>query len=75
MPTDDLPQKTLREWREGKFLTQGELAAKVGVDPHSISEWENGRKVPQFKNWRLLAEALGIQPKQILFAKDGSVAA
>ena len=75
MPTDDLPQKTLREWREGKFWTQGELAEKVRVNPHTISEWENGRKVPQFSNWRTLADVLGIQPEQILFAKDDPAAA
>lgn len=64
--SSDLPRKTLREWRTGKYLTQEELAEKVGVTFYTISNWELGIKQPRFKNLRALAAALGIQPDQIV---------
>ena len=72
---DDLPRRTLREWREGKFWTQADLATRMRVDPHTVSDWETGKKEPRFSNIRLLAEVLGIQPEQIVFPKDSPVAA
>jgi transcriptional regulator with XRE-family HTH domain len=64
--SEELPRKTLREWRTGKYLTQEELAEKIGVTFYTISNWELGIKQPRFKNLRALAEALGIQPEQIV---------
>lgn len=75
MPTDDLPQHDLRTWRERKFLSQAELARRVEVDPHTVSDWETGKKEPQRRNIRKLAEVLGIQPEQIIFVKDDPAAA
>jgi transcriptional regulator with XRE-family HTH domain len=63
--SQDLPRKTLREWRTSKFLTQEELAVKVGVTFYTISNWELGIKQPRFKNLRALAAALDIRPEQI----------
>jgi transcriptional regulator with XRE-family HTH domain len=36
----------LREWRLRKGLTQGELAATLGVGQETISKWELGKKEP-----------------------------
>jgi transcriptional regulator with XRE-family HTH domain len=69
MNGDDVPHKTLREWRTSKFLTQEELAAKVGVTFYTISNWELGIKQPRFKNLRALAAALDIQPEQIVLVQ------
>lgn len=69
MAEDELPRKTLREWRSSRFLTQEELAEKVGVTYFTISNWELGIKQPRFKNLRALAKALGIQPEQIELTK------
>lgn len=67
--SEELPRKSLREWRASRFLTQEELGAKVGVTFYTISNWELGIKQPRVKNLRALAEALGIQPGQIVIAK------
>jgi transcriptional regulator with XRE-family HTH domain len=64
--SEELSRKTLREWRTSKFLTQEELAAKVGVTFYTISNWELGIKQPRFKNLRALAAALDIRPEQIV---------
>jgi transcriptional regulator with XRE-family HTH domain len=63
---NELERKTVREWRTARFLTQEELGQKVGVTFYTISNWELGIKQPRFKKLRALAEALGIQPEQII---------
>jgi transcriptional regulator with XRE-family HTH domain len=59
-------RKTLRQWRDAAYLTQGELADKIGVTLTSISNWEIGTKQPRVKNLRALAAALSITPDQII---------
>ena len=56
---------TLRELRMRRFLTQAELAEKVGVSESTIAGWEVGRKTPRLRNIRKLAEVLGIEPGEI----------
>ena len=58
--------KTLKEMREEKGLSIGELAIKAGVSPSTISRTENGlpiRKAAKVK----IAKALKICPKDIEF--------
>lgn len=57
--------KTIKQWREARYLTQEELARLVGVTFYTISNWELGIKQPRVKNLRELAAQLGIQPEQI----------
>ena len=38
--------KFILECRKDKKLTQSELAEKLGVTDKSISNWENGRNMP-----------------------------
>jgi transcriptional regulator with XRE-family HTH domain len=59
-------RKTIRQWRDAAFLTQGELAEKSGVTLKAIAGWEQGRAQPRVKNLRALAAALGITPDQII---------
>lgn len=63
---EELERKTIREWRNARFLTQGELAEILGVSYFTISNWELGIKQPRMKNLRALAGALGIHPGQII---------
>ena len=37
----------LRHLREGRGLTQGELAALLGIDIRTANAWENGRNRPR----------------------------
>jgi transcriptional regulator with XRE-family HTH domain len=59
-------RKTIRQWRDAHYLTQGELAEKVGVTLKAISAWELGNAQPRAKSMRALAAALGISPDQII---------
>jgi transcriptional regulator with XRE-family HTH domain len=46
--------------REGKGLTQRELATRIGMDPIGISRWERGKTMPRPETVELVAEALGV---------------
>ena len=48
----------LREIRESKGLSQGELARMAGLKPASISHFETGQRAPSFANLKKLADAL-----------------
>jgi transcriptional regulator with XRE-family HTH domain len=50
----------LRKTREGKGLSQSELAHKAGFQPSAISHFESGRRAPSFENLRRLADALSV---------------
>ena len=63
---EQMERKTIREWRNARFLTQGELGQIVGVSYFTVSNWELGIKQPRARNLRALAEALGIKPEQII---------
>ncbi len=56
METDFMSR--LRELRESKGLSQGELAKMAGLKPASISHFETGQRSPSFANLRKLADAL-----------------
>jgi transcriptional regulator with XRE-family HTH domain len=64
-----LERKTIAQWRKARWLTQEELADKVGVSLTTISAWEGGKQ-PRIKNMRALAEALGVTPDQIILLES-----
>jgi predicted transcriptional regulator len=59
-----LPQ--LRRIRESKFLTQQDLAARSGVSRIAIARLERGTVSARFSTLRKLAEALDVQPKELV---------
>lgn len=58
---------TIRELRLRNFLSQAELAEKVGVGVLSVSRWENGKQRPQLRTIRKIAKVLKVDPKDIEF--------
>jgi transcriptional regulator with XRE-family HTH domain len=56
----------LKALRRRKFLTQKELAAKVGVSYQTIQSWEAGTAQPRLRHIPKLAEALGLGAEQLL---------
>lgn len=55
----------VRKYRERKYLTQGELADKVGVTIQTIGNIENGRNKPLVKTMRKLADELGVSVDEL----------
>ena len=49
----------LKEAREAAGLTQVALGESVGVEQHTISQWESGHRTPRADKLPLLARVLG----------------
>ncbi len=60
----------LREVRERKFITQEELANRTGLTAATISRLENGLNRPRLSTVRLLAEALNVEPAELVIDPD-----
>lgn len=58
--------KFIAECRKQKKLTQVELGERLGVTEKSISNWENGRNMPDLSLFKLLCEILGITINELL---------
>ena len=56
----------LKEWRNRRGLTQWGLADKSGVGWASIARIETGRANPRLSTINRLAEALGLDPRDLL---------
>lgn len=56
MPFND----SLKNLREGKQLTQAELAKRTGLTVSAISMYENGKREPKFEILELLADFFNV---------------
>lgn len=59
-------QKNLRDKREEKGLTQGELAKAVGIAQPQIAKYENGIQVPNAITVVQIAKQLGTTAEQLV---------
>jgi transcriptional regulator with XRE-family HTH domain len=55
----------LKAFRRQQHLTQKELAGRVGVSHQTIVQWEHGTLQPRREHIPKLAEALGLDAKQL----------
>lgn len=62
--------KRVRTARERAVLSQGELAAKVGISQNALSQIETGRAQPRPATIRKIAEALGIPASSLVAPED-----
>ena len=60
----------LRDTRKRALLTQQQLAAKSGVGVTTIIRIERNQVEPQARTIRKLAEALGVEPHELLKGDD-----
>jgi transcriptional regulator with XRE-family HTH domain len=56
----------LRELREDRTLSMQELAERAGVHRHTILRLENNQGGAQPRTIRKLAEALEVEPKELI---------
>jgi transcriptional regulator with XRE-family HTH domain len=60
--------RLLREYREARGFTQGELASRAGITQSAVSQIESGvRPNPNIMTLRLLEEALGDPPVRLAY--------
>ena len=57
--------------RRGQALSQRDLSRITGVAHDSISQLETGKRKAQPKTIRKLAEALGVEPKELMEGMEG----
>ncbi len=60
----------LAEKRKEKFLTQAQLAEKLGVSDRSVSRWENGATMPDVSLFRPLCTALDMTLDEFLSGEN-----
>ena len=58
--------KFIAECRKEKNMTQQELAEKLGVTDRAISNWENGRRLPDLSLISLVANELDVSVAELL---------
>ena len=63
---DSHPGKILKGLRTRENLTQAQLAKKIGLRPHHVSEMEHGKRVIGKAMAKKLAEALNTPYKMLL---------
>ena len=64
--------QNLRQLRLEQFLTQAELARRAGLHALTVTRLEAGTTAPSARTVRGLAEALGVEPRDL--ATPGEVA-
>ena len=62
--------KFILKCRKNKKITQAELAEKLGVTEKSISNWENGRNMPDLSLFKPLCEELDISINELLSGEE-----
>lgn len=58
--------KFIYECRKKQEITQSELAERLGVTDRSVSNWENGKNMPDLSLFQLLCEILDITINELL---------
>lgn len=56
----------IKHAREFRGLTQAALAAKIGVEPQTVSQWESDRRRPDAANLRRICCALDVSSDYLL---------
>lgn len=64
--------ENLRKLRKAKDIKQETLAEAMNVSRQTVSKWENGTAMPDFKKLNALAEYFGVTIDELLGYKDGS---
>lgn len=58
--------QTIRRLREGKRMTQSELADRIGVSSKTVSKWETGKGLPDVSLIEPLSRSLGVSVMELM---------
>jgi transcriptional regulator with XRE-family HTH domain len=61
----------LQKFREGKGMTQAELAKRAGVSIRTIQSWEQGHRAPVSPDFFRVIKALGVSADDFASASIG----
>jgi transcriptional regulator with XRE-family HTH domain len=62
--------KTIREMREEHGWSQFELAARIGVTPSAVYNWERGKNEPRLSQMRALSRAFDVSMDDIAMTEN-----
>ena len=65
--------KFIAKCRKDNKITQSELAEKLGVTDRAISNWENGRRLPDLSLISLVASELDVSVAELLNGRNFSL--
>ena len=65
MYTTDVGDR-IRKWRRANGMTQAEFAARSGLSPNTVAQWETGGFVPRESTLARAAAALGVTVHELL---------
>jgi len=57
--------KYIKKYREDLGLTQTEVASRANIAQSSLSQFENGSKIPSAVTLKVLAEIFGVTPNDL----------
>lgn len=58
--------QTIKRLREGKGLTQAQLAEEIGVSSKAVSKWETAKGLPDISLVEPLSKALGVSVMELM---------
>ena len=56
--------------REMRGVTESELSKMTGISVVTISQYRNGKKIPNVRNLRKIAHVLGCTPDDLIWADE-----
>lgn len=56
----------IKEYRFENGITQAELAARIGANQNTVSQYENGKRLPNVRIAHRLSEVLECSVKELL---------
>ena len=62
--------KFISECRKKQKLTQEQLAEKLGVTDRAVSNWENGKNMPDLSIFKLLCDELNISINELMSGEE-----
>ena len=62
--------KFILECRKKQKMTQQELAEKLGVTDRAVSNWENGKNMPDLSIFKLLCDELNISINELMSGEE-----
>lgn len=62
--------KTLASLREGRNMSQRELAKALGLAQSTIAQYETGERMPDLPRVRQIAKFFGVAVEEIFFARE-----
>lgn len=61
--------KNIKKFREGKGMSQEQLAEKLSVTRQAVSNWENGKTEPDIETLHGISVALEVTVEEIIYGE------